>query len=126
MLESASAFTVTAPPASTSEWSISASNTLPPLLPIWLTENAAPKARPAAAPEVLRPTEAAMLPAPAWIADASLALSATAPAPSCRLLSRTTAAVCRSMKLTEPEPAPDAATPLPWVPLAALTAPATV
>ena len=58
--------------------------------------------------------------------ELSLDLIVTAPLPSSSVLSRTTAWLLALISLTEPEPAPEPATPLPDVPLATLTAPASV
>ena len=67
-----------------------------------------------------------MAPAPLLMPELSIDLTVTPPLPSSSVLSRTTAWLLAWIWFTEPEPAPDPATPLPEVPLATLTAPASV
>ncbi|OQB83008.1 MAG: hypothetical protein BWX88_03614 [Planctomycetes bacterium ADurb.Bin126] len=110
-----------------SELSTSARTLLPsPAPPIWLTEKAAPKAPAPPLPWLEMPTDAAMPPAPLRMVELSSARMLAPPGPRSTVLSRRIAWVSKSIRLTEPEAAPPAATPLPEVPFATLTAPARV
>ena len=122
-----SASTVTEPPALTVEFSISASSRLPSLSPpMLLTENAAPMAPAPALPCPLKPTETAMPPAALLMTDSSAAMTPTSPVPSVTVLPLMRATVSKSIRFTEPEAAPEPATPLPDPPCATATAPAIV
>ena len=126
IVESISALTVIAPPAVTSEFSMSAQTVFGSRsLPRSLIENAAPNASAAAVLLLEVPMATATAPAPAMISAELMAVTETA-SPARTVLLRIVAVVSASISLSEPEPAPATAKPEPFLASATDTAPATV